>query len=85
MNKKEKKQVKFSKLIVATVIVFNVVFAGIVLYIFFKVGSEPTSLIASWFSFTTVELWSLASIKKEETKEEKVIKDDYVKKEKKKK
>lgn len=79
MTKKEKNKIKFSKLIVTTVIVFNVVFAGIVLYIFFKVGSEPTSLIASWFSFTTIELWSLASIKKEETKDE-MIKDDYVKK-----
>ena len=85
MTKKEKKQLKFSKLIVTTVIIFNVVFAGLVLYIFFKVGSEPTSLIASWFSFTTIELWSLASIKKEETKEENIIKDDYVKKTNKKK
>lgn len=33
-----------------------------------KAAKEPTTLIMSWFSFTTVELWSLASIKKAKTK-----------------
>jgi len=55
---------KFSKLIVALVILLNVGFTAAVLYIFRKVGSEPTSLIIAWFAFTTGELWLLAGITK---------------------
>jgi len=29
-------------------------------------GSEPAALIASWFAFTTGELWALAGIKRKE-------------------
>ena len=65
---------KFYKAIVSLVILFNVIFTAAVLYIFFIRGSEPTALIAAWFSFTTVELWSLASIRK--TKEKAKAKDD---------
>ena len=54
----------FSKLIVFFVIVANVVFTYAVLKIFLKTSSEPQVLITSWFGFTTVEVWSLASIKK---------------------
>lgn len=61
---------KFSKWIVSLVILLNVVFTGAVLYTFFKVGSEPAVLIGSWFGFTTVELWSLSKIKREEKKNE---------------
>jgi len=57
---------KFSKAIVALVIALNVFFTVAVLFIFFKVGTEPTTLIAAWFGFTTVELWALAGIKKRE-------------------
>lgn len=57
---------KFSKAIVALVIALNVFFTVAVLFIFYRVGVEPTTLIAAWFSFTTVELWALASIKKRE-------------------
>lgn len=59
-----KKQGKFSKKIVSLVILLNVIFTAVVLYIFFRVGSEPTTLIVSFFAFTTGELWMLASIKK---------------------
>ena len=31
---------------------------------FLRVGSEPSSLVVAWFSFTTVELLALAGIKK---------------------
>ena len=58
----------FSKCIVALVILMNTCFTVTVLYIFRKVGSEPTALIAAWFSFTTGELWMLASIKKKKVK-----------------
>ena len=57
---------KFSKAIVALVIALNVFFTVAVLFIFLRVGAEPTALIAAWFGFTTVELWALAGIKKRE-------------------
>lgn len=57
---------KFSKAIVALVILFNAVFTIAVLFIFYRIGTEPTALIAAWFSFTTGELWFLAGIKKKE-------------------
>lgn len=57
---------KFSKLIVALVILLNAAFTVAVLFIFYKVGTEPTALIGAWFGFTTVELWALAGIKKRE-------------------
>jgi hypothetical protein len=57
---------KFSKAIVLLVILLNAAFTVAVLFIFYRVGVEPTTLIAAWFSFTTVELWALAGIKKRE-------------------
>ena len=57
---------KFSKVIVALVVFLNVIFTVSVLYIFYRIGSEPTTLIGAWFAFTTVELWALAGIKKRE-------------------
>ena len=57
---------KFSKFIVSLVILLNAAFTAAVLFIFYKVGTEPTTLIAAWFGFTTVELWALAGIKKKE-------------------
>jgi len=57
---------RFSKFIVALVIVLNVAFTVAVFYVFCRVGSEPASLVVAWFGFTTVELWALAGIKKRE-------------------
>ena len=57
---------KFSKLIVALVILLNAAFTVAVLFIFYRIGTEPTTLIGAWFGFTTVELWALAGIKKRE-------------------
>jgi hypothetical protein len=54
---------RFSKWIVALVISLNVVFTGIVLYIFWVTQYEPSTLITSWFAFTTGELLALAGIK----------------------
>ena len=59
---------KFSKLIVTGVIILNILFATVVLYDHYKTGSEPSTLIGAWFGFTTIELWSLASIKKTQVK-----------------
>ena len=57
---------KFSKAIVSLVILLNAAFTVAVLFIFYRIGTEPTSLIAAWFGFTTIELWALAGIKKRE-------------------
>ena len=53
----------FSSLIVVLVVVLNALFAGAVLYLFAMTSSEPITLIAAWFTFTTGELWLLARIK----------------------
>lgn len=65
-EKKKRRKGLFSKIIVVSVITLNVIFA--VLFVFLKTSCEPTGLVASWFSFTTVELWSLAGIKKAKEK-----------------
>lgn len=57
---------KFSKWIVALVIFLNAAFTIAVLYIFYRIGTEPMTLIGAWFGFTTVELWALAGIKRKE-------------------
>lgn len=59
---------KFSKYIVSLVVFLNVSFVVAVLYIFFRVGSEPVALIGAWFAFSTGELWMLSSIKKAKVK-----------------
>mgnify|MGYP003294120629 CR=1 FL=1 len=61
--KEEKRAFRFSKLIVLLVIMLNVFFTMGTLYVFYKVGNEPTVLIGSFFAFTTTELWSLALLK----------------------
>ena len=61
---------KFSKVIVSLVITLNIIFTLAVLYIFYRIGTEPTALIAAWFGFTTGELWFLAGIKKKEMESE---------------
>ena len=68
---KNKKKGLFSKVIVTSVILANVAFTIAVLKLFGKTSNEPSALIASWFAFTTVEVWSLAKIKtaKENKKE----------------
>ncbi len=58
------KKGRYSKFIVTAVIVLNILFTAAVLYVFLKTGNEPSTLIASWFAFTTGELLMLSSIKK---------------------
>lgn len=59
---------RYSKWVVALVILLNVGFTGAVLYLFLRTGSEPTTLIGCWFAFTTVELWSLSKITREKVR-----------------
>ena len=75
MRKKKKKQ-RFSKFIVALVVLMNIIFTVAVLYVFFKTGSEPVALVGAWFAFTTGELWMLSSIKKIKVKKEGDNRDD---------
>jgi hypothetical protein len=64
------KKGKFSKFIVTLVILLNVLFTTAILYVFLQTGNEPATLVGAWFSFTTIELWSLSSIKKSKVKKE---------------
>ncbi len=59
---------RFSKKIVALVILLNTGFTGAVLFLFLRTGNEPTALIGCWFAFTTGELWFLSGITKEKLK-----------------
>lgn len=63
MAKNKKDKLRFSKLIVLLVIALNSLFTVGTLYVFLRVGNEPSILIGSWFAFTTGELWLLANIK----------------------
>ena len=59
---------RYSKFIVALVILLNVGFTGAVLFLFLRTGNAPTTLIGCWFAFTTVELWSLSKITREKVR-----------------
>lgn len=59
---------RYSKWIVALVILLNVIFAIGILLAFIKIGKEPKTLITFWFGWTTGELWLLAKIKKDKEK-----------------
>ena len=67
VTKKEKKG-GFSKFIITLVILMNICFTSAILYAFLQTGNEPSTLVASWFAFTTGEVWALAIIKKEKQK-----------------
>lgn len=69
-------QLKYSKVIVAAVIVLAVSFTAVVLYISYRDHAVPDSLIVAWFAFITGELWALASIRK--TKAKKGEKNDEI-------
>lgn len=59
---------RFSKWIVALIIIMNVIFCAAVLYINYRGLFVSDVLVGSWFSFTTAELWGLAFIKGKEIK-----------------
>lgn len=59
---------KYSKLIVASIIAMNAIFAVAILYVFLKTSSEPGVLVGAWFAWTTGELWALSKIKCNEGK-----------------
>ena len=61
---------EFSKWIVSAVVLLNTFFTLGVLYVFLRVGNEPSILIGAWFAFTTGELWMLSGITKDKVKAE---------------
>lgn len=61
---KQKKKGRFMKGIIIGVFLFLVVFIGVVLWLFYKTGSEPSTLIASVFAVAVGEFSILGSIKK---------------------
>lgn len=63
-TRKKKGKGQYSKALVTLIILMNIICTIAVFIVFARTGSEPSTLIATWFSFTTVELWSLARIKK---------------------
>jgi len=54
----------YSKNLIIVIIVLNVLYAIGVLLVFYKTSIEPIALTTAFYSFTTVELWQLATIKK---------------------
>ena len=67
INKKK----KFSKRIVILVILLNIIFTVAVFAAAFFNAVIPDSLIVAFFSFTTIELWALSKIKRDDVKNEK--------------
>ncbi len=61
---KQKKKGRFMKGIIIGVFLFLLVFIGVVLWLFYKTGSEPSTLIASVFAVAVGEFSILGSIKK---------------------
>lgn len=59
---------KYSKVVIILIILLNSCFTIATLYVFFRTGNEPITLVASWFSFTTGELWLISGIKKTKIK-----------------
>jgi uncharacterized membrane protein YqiK len=57
-----------SKILVPLIIILNIIFTAVILWIFYKTQTEPSTLINAWFAFTTGELWFLAAIKKAKVK-----------------
>lgn len=54
----------FSKIIIATLLATTICFVVVVLWLFKETGSEPSTLILSYFGLITGEFGFLATIKK---------------------
>lgn len=62
-EEKSKKKVQFNKKIVTLIVVMNILFTATIVFLYYKTGSEPSTLIDKWFKFTGTELVALAGIK----------------------
>lgn len=54
---------RFSKIVVLSLLVLTVIFTAIILYIFYQTGQEPETLVRCWFVGIVGELGLLAKIK----------------------
>ncbi len=57
----------FNKYMVALVVCLNVPFAAAVLFIFYKIGQEPVTMIKYWSTTMVGELLAMAALKWRET------------------
>lgn len=63
LQEKSKKKVQFNKKIVALIVIMNILFTATIVFLYYRTGSEPSTLIDKWFKFTGTELVALAGIK----------------------
>lgn len=71
-NDKEIKSKQFNKKVVDLIIWMNIIFTAVIVFLFYKTGSEPSTLIEKWFKFTGTEMVALAGIKVADTAKEMV-------------
>lgn len=67
----KKSKSKYSKKIVALVVLLITVYTAAFLYAFMRVGSEPSTLITAFYAWAGYELWQLKDLKKTEIKQQK--------------
>lgn len=65
-----KNKSKYSKMLVAVILLLNIIFTAAVLFVFYHTSNEPTALVGAWFSFFAVELFNIAGIKKKKIEKE---------------
>jgi flagellar basal body-associated protein FliL len=69
MTKTEKQRIKFSKRLLIVMLIFLIVFTAMCLFINYKTGYEPSTLITAVFSFCSIEGGIMGFIKVFEPKE----------------
>lgn len=69
-NKEPKKKIQFNKGIVMLIVSMNIIFTAVIVFLYYKTGSEPSTLIDRWFKFTGTELVVLGGIKGVDTLKE---------------
>ena len=67
-KKPKKERPRYSKIIVALVVVLDSLFAGACIYAFIRTGTEPAVLIGAWFTSMSGELFAMAKMTREERK-----------------
>ena len=67
-TKPKKDRPRYSKIIVALVVVLDSLFAGACIYAFIKTRTEPAVLIGAWFTSMSGELFAMATLTHKEGK-----------------
>ena len=68
MEQKNKPKMKYSKIVITSLLITVVVFTIVMIVIFCRMGSVPDSLIAAFYAFAGGEAGILGLIKHGETK-----------------